>query len=141
MEPIRAFIPWTFFPKLHPIINGESLDGNAMVIRACGASPKDGTLLQSPEYVLFRNGLATLVLQIKRLTRQGVKGYVMLFTQKQTRKQVSYWEVETDQNQEHTPWSLDVSDTHPDSDDGINYKILAEVQGDPGQYLFLSRLS
>ena len=138
MERTRAFVPWTFFNDLLPF-NAELIGGNAMVVRACGAKPDDGSILHSKEYLLFGNGMGTLLPQATALAQKGITGYVMEFVQKKDKRRVTYWEVQSVPEQTmDIPWHLKVSSREPDPDDDGHIKMLASQEGNPSQFLFLS---
>ena len=122
MERIRAFVPWTFFEKLLPF-NAELLNDNAMLVRACGTKPADGSVLRSKSFLLFGRGLATLLPQAGTLAQglNGKKGYVMEFVHKRDSRKVDYWEAQiaSDQTQSPQNWEIEVSSFEPDPDDGI----------------------
>lgn len=132
MERIKALVPWDFFRGLYPF-NAELLNGNAMVIKACAAG-EYGTILRSKEYLLFGNGLATLLPQGKE---HNAEGYVMEFVRKNDARGVKYCEVQSVPDQARTPWRLEVSGLPPPWTDRT--RILAFQAGDPGQYIFLAR--
>lgn len=139
MEKIRACVPWTFFNNLLPF-NAELLNGNAMVVRACGAKPSDGSILRSKEYLLFGNGMATLLPRAKNGSLVETDGYIMEFTQKRDSRGVSYWEVQSVANQMpgNPNWRLEVSHLPPISDEGWHIRKLIECKGKPGQFIYLS---
>lgn len=152
MEKIRARVPWVFFDNLLPF-NAELLNGNAMLVRACGAKPSDGTILRSKEYLLFGNGIATLLPLARAgllysgsanrnttlVMGTGSYGYIMEFTQKRDPRGVSYWEVQSvvDQMPGNPNWRLEVSDLPPISDKGWHIRKLIEREGKPGQFIYL----
>ena len=140
MERIRALVPWTFFGSLLPF-NAELLNGNAMLVRACGAKRTDGSILRSKSYVLFGNGVATLLPQAKVLAKDpnSMQGYVMEFVQKRDGRQVDYWEAQSvpDQNLNGSRWQIEISEWEPDSDDGEHIINLVGQHGNPGQYFYL----
>ncbi|MBL8030338.1 MAG: hypothetical protein JNN11_03760 [Candidatus Doudnabacteria bacterium] len=113
-----------------------------MLVRACGAKPADGSILRSRGYLLFGNGVATLLPQAETLAQglNGVKGYVMEFVQKRDPRNVAYWEVQisVDQTRVERDWRIEASCLPPDSDEGIHFTPLVEQQGKPGQYFYLT---
>ena len=141
MERIRAFVPWTFFEKLLPF-NAELLNDNAMLVRACGTKPADGSVLRSKSFLLFGRGLATLLPQAGTLAQglNGKKGYVMEFVHKRDSRKVDYWEAQiaSDQTQSPQNWEIEVSSFEPDPDDGIHITPLVKQEGKPGQYIYLA---
>lgn len=113
-----------------------------MLVRACSAKPADGSILRSKSYLLFGNGVATLLPQARTLA-QGLnakKGYVMEFVQKRDSRKVDYWEAQIapDQTQSTQNWEIEVSNFEPDSDEGIHFKPLVEQKGNPGQYIYIA---
>ena len=138
MESINAFVPLKFYSQLLPF-NAELLKGNAMLVRACGAQGRDGSILRSKSYLLFGNGVETLMPQVESLIEGGTKGYVMRFVSKKDNRQVEYWEVQSTGDQTNPRgWTLGVSSEAPDNDDGMHVKLLVSQHGGPGQYIFLS---
>ncbi|GEM_PF-3089379 len=139
MEKIRARVPWEFFHGLYPF-NAELLNGNAMLIRACGIQPTDGSILRSKEYLLFGHGIATLVpyARVCRVDERG--GYIMALTEKCDPRGVVYWEVHSvgDQLPDAQGWHLKVSIDPPGSDMEGHVRRLIEIKGDPGQYIYLA---
>lgn len=142
MDKIRARVPWEFFRELY-LFSAELLDGDAMVVKACGVKPsngdrRDGGILRSREYLLFGHGLATLV---PRSHCDGNRdGYVMEVTRKCDTRGVTYWEFQSagDQLMDSLPWRLNVSNSPPDPDMEGHVQRLIEISGDPGQYIYLA---
>ena len=134
----RALVPWKFFQELLPF-NAELLNGNAMLIRACGTQAKDGSILRSKEYLLFGNGFATL-LPWARTATCPINGYVMNFSEKRDKRQVRYWEVQIDQSQERCSpdWQFRLSASQPDPDDEGHIVELISQSGEPGQSFYLA---
>ncbi len=134
MEKIRAFVPWKFFKSLLPF-NAELLKGNAMLIRACAAKPQDGSILRSKEYLLFGNGLATILPDALVASQylSSPRGYVMEFTEKTDGRSVRYWEVQSVASQSSGAGLLDLKVSYrPVPSDGEGYpKMLIEQPGDP----------
>jgi hypothetical protein len=103
MKKLKAFVPMAFFKELLPY-NAELPNGNAMVVRACGVKPDDGSILRSTEYLLFGNGLATLLPEASGSRAFGGRdGYVMEFVQKKDARQIVYWEVNAVKDQGDNP--------------------------------------
>ena len=140
MKSLRVFVPWSFFGSLLPY-SGTLLNGNALLVRACGNKPTDGSVLQSQSFVLFGNGIATLVTQIPELVKTPMfrEGCIMEFVQKRDRRQVEYWEAQSvpDQQLGGSKWRLGISTSEPKRDDGEHVIILAGQSGRPGQFIYL----
>lgn len=139
MEKIRARIPWEFFHDLLPF-NAEVLSGNAMLVRACGAQSGDGSILRSKGYLIFGNGMATLLPQTKIPGRVDSGGYVAEFVRRSDPRGVEYWEVQSvpDQTPDALDWYLNVSSFALGPSMGGHVRRLIEVEGDPGQFIYLS---
>jgi len=139
MERVRARVPWKFFQRLYPF-NAEVLDGDAMVIKACGAKPANGSILRSREYLLFGHGMATLLPYAGVGRRVERDGYIVALTEKCDPRGVVYWEVQSvgDQMPGSPDWHLKVSNFPPDSDMEGHVRRLIEISGDPGQYIYLA---
>lgn len=153
MEGIRARVPWEFFRELYPF-NAELLNAGAFLIRACGALPScgdrlDGSIQRSKGYLLFGHGIATILPHARRpctdITDYYDDGYEVELTAKRDPRGVTYWEVQPVRGQgqmpEYSDWRLKVSANPPDPDDEGHVRKLIEIEGDPGQYIFLSRPS
>lgn len=139
MEKIRARIPWKFFEELLPF-NAELLNGNAMLIRACGTQPTDGSILRSKEYLLFGHGMATLMPYARVCRVEERDGYIVALTEKCDPRGVVYWEVHSvgDQMPGTPDWRLKVSNFPPDPDDEGHIRRLIGIEGDPGQFMYLA---
>lgn len=138
MQRIRARVPWSFFTQLLPF-NAQLLNGNAMLVRACGAKPQDGSILQSKSYLLFGNGIATLLPQVDELAKDlnARRGFVMEFIQKRDKRNVMYWEAQCVQGDglwASASHELRVSSNPPDE---FAVSII-DQPGNPGQYIYLS---
>ncbi len=138
-EKVRARVPWEFFEELYPF-NAELINGNAMLIRACGIQSINGSILRSKEYLLFGHGLATLLPYAGMGRRVERDGYIMEFTERRDPRGVVYWEVQSvgDQLPDPQGWHLKVSVHPPDSDMEGHVRRLIGVAGYPGQYFFLA---
>ena len=140
VETFRARVSWNFFRELLPF-NAEILKGNAMLIKACGAKPSDGSILRSKEYLLFGHGIATVLLQMGIAGRLENHGYVFEFSRKVDPRGVEYWNVQSvvDQMQEKKKWCLEVSYASP-PDDEERIQRLIGIEGKPGQFMYLACL-
>lgn len=138
MRKIRAYMPLSFFDMLLPF-NIELIKGNAMIMRACGAKPSDGSILRSKEFILFGNGIATLIPMAKKLEQLGERGYVLEIEQKRDSRGIAYWDAQIARDKEsHIPrWSLECSSYCPSSDDGLHVRKLVGQNGNPGQFIYL----
>lgn len=133
-------IPWEFFEGLYPF-NAQLLNGNAMLVRAFGTQPKDGSFIRSREYILFGQGMATLLSYAKGIkVGRNKNGYIVEIMERRDRRGVKYWEVQSVSDQELIApyWSLVVSDFPPVSDEEGHVRTLIGVKGDPGEYFFLT---
>ena len=120
----------------------ELINGNATILRACGAQLKDGSILRSREYILFGHGIATIAPHAAALSCREVLGYNMDFECKRDRRGVVCFEVNVSRPQRsREPWELCVSDATPETSEGIHIIRLCSVEGDPGQYFYLSRIA
>lgn len=137
---VRAVLPFSFFDDLLPC-NIEIVKGNAMKLRAYGAKLGDGSVLRSKEYIWFRNGQASLLLQRERIVREHMTGvfpaYAVDLIKKTDPREVVYWEVECvsgDVSVQQAEWMLAVSDTP-----GLERTSMPLISqdGDPGQYFYL----
>lgn len=139
MSQYRVFVPWKFFGDLYPF-SAELINGNAMIIRACGAKPDDGSILRSRDYLLFGNGMATLLSQTVE-ERNVTDGYTVRLFDRCVRPGVTCWEAQSVSRQSALPesWRLKVSTTEPDPDDEGHIRMLVQSDGNPGQYLYLAR--
>ena len=138
MHTIRARVPLAFFQGLYPC-SAELLKGNSMIVRAVGVQSRDGSILRSRGYLLFGNGLATLLVEAWHRTKGVESNYDMDFTRRVNDKRVEYWEIQGrgPQSQEAL-WVLQSSTTKPPAN-GKCTTLLCFVEGRPGQYLYLSR--
>lgn len=137
MQELQAYVPWEFFGNLLPF-NAEVLKGSAMVVRAFASQNGDGSIVRSREYILFGNGIATLIPVSDVLMRQGRNGFIGNFTQKTDVRGVRYWEVQAARPEPISAvWSLKVAHSPPDSDDGKSNRILCSKDGECGQYIYL----
>lgn len=126
--------------------NAELLNGNAMLIRACGTKPNDGSILRSRKYLLFGNGIATILANSSTNQYNQIyygDGYIMELCEKRDRRGVTYHEFQpaADQMPGTPNWRLNVSNFPPDRDMGRHIRPLIEHNGDPGQYFFLDCLA
>jgi len=137
VEKVRVLVSWEFFNKLYPF-NAEVLNGNAMLIRACGGKRTDGSICRSKEYLLFGQGMATLLFY-KRAGHADPKGYVVEVTARRDSRGIVYYELQSvTGGATKFEWLLEVSNVPPPSDEEGYIRRLIEVNGDPGQYFFLS---
>jgi hypothetical protein len=134
METYQALMPLSFFRSLLPY-NAELLSGNALLLRACGAKPDDGSVLRSREFLLFGNGLATIIPYADVLEERGEDGYVVSVTRKSDARHVTFWEIQSVARPEGRPaWSLATSRRPPGDRNVIR---LIQSEGQPGQYFYL----
>lgn len=142
MPNTRAFVPFTFFDGLYPF-NATLLQGNGMTIQACGAGPS-GDIRRSRTYLLFGHGIVTLLpnARLPAELRRGNdrKGFVAEITEKRDPRGVEYWEFQCapDQILGSPGWELKVFNSPPDPDMEGHVRILVEMPGVPGQYLFIA---
>ncbi len=141
MRRIRAFVPYSFFDQLYPY-NMQPLDSNALALKACGAQPKDGSILRSKEYLLFGNGIGTLIPWVRMgfSSRTAYDGFAAELSEECDKRGVRYWKLQctSDQSQTAPCWRLRVTSSPPDPDDEGHIISLLESTGSPGQYIFLS---
>lgn len=132
-----VYLPWEFFDELYPF-NAELLKGNAMLVRACGTQPVDGSILRSKEYILFGQGMAT-ILPHRKVGSANKKGYIVEIVERRDLRDVTYWEVQSvgDERPVVPQWSLRVSNLPVVSDEDGHVRMLIGMKGEPGQYFFL----
>lgn len=137
MQKFQAFMPFEFLDSLMPF-NAELLKGNAMLVRACGAKPSDGSILRSREFLLFGHGMATLLPQLSSLGRDDVEGYTVDVTRKDDGRGVAFWEIQATEQATPTKWRLELASSPPTPSDGGQIQQLIHSNGQPGQYFFLT---
>lgn len=130
-------MPFKFLDSLMPF-NAELLKGNAMLVRACGAKPSDGSILRTKEFLLFGNGMATLLPQLRPLAQDGVEGYNVDITRKDDGRGIAFWEVQAADQATPTKWRLEVASSPPNPSDRGQVQPLIHSSGMPGQYFFLT---
>ncbi len=157
-ETIRAVIGHHFWNNSRlNIFNGEILKGGAFRLRAVGGhkdnyNEKTGQFIfsgspkRSKEYLLFTNGMSSMVLQYNELTEMtGVTGFIFDFTRKTNEKKIIFWEVRASQSGEegvhgsiYDYLTLKVSRNKPHKSRGA--VILCGVDGEPGQWIYLDKI-
>lgn len=141
-ESFTAILYVDFCVPLLPF-NAELLKGNAMLIRACGTD-QDGSILRSKEYLLFGNGMATLAMWPQHpFMFETQEQYVVTVTEKQDRRGVRYWEIQSrrDQTTDGVEWVFCVATEEPTSKMGHEVKVLVQSEGNARQFFYLRRRS
>lgn len=133
------------FELLSPY-NAQLLDGNALLVRAFGVTMPDGTIRRSKDYLLFGNGMATLIPWADRNLLGSPTQYVVTVTKRDDRRKQrggrgsTYWEIQAVPDQStKAEWTLWVSTSGIATEAVNDYRILVQQQGDPGQCFFLHR--
>ncbi|MBI4093112.1 MAG: hypothetical protein HY420_04275 [Candidatus Kerfeldbacteria bacterium] len=135
-----ATLPLDFFDPLLAF-NAELLNGNAMLLRACGAQPRDGSILRSKEYLLFGHGMATLAMWPQHpFAFKSQEHYVVTVTERMDSRKVRYWEIQAAKDQTmSTDWTLCVASEEPDPKNEGEIKILVQSDGHVRQFFYLRR--
>ncbi len=134
-QKLRVYVPLSFFDGLLPF-NAELLHGNSFAVRALAGHPEDASILRSAGYLLFGNGLATLIIARDRVRA----GYYMEVTGQRNQHQVLFWELQSDSNQNppdsgfHTVLELAASPVS----NGANLAVLVQQAGVSGQAFVLA---
>jgi len=121
--------------------NAELLNGNAMLIRACGAK-LDGSVLRSREYLLLGNGMATLAMWPQHpFAFDTQEQYVVTVTERSDRRSVRYWEIQSrrDQTTDDVAWTLCVATEEPDPNKEGEIRMLVQSEGHARQFFYLRR--
>jgi hypothetical protein len=122
--------------------NAQLLNDGALLVRAFGMKP-GGRIERSKNYLLFGNGMASLIPWVDGRMPGSPTQYVVKITERHDQRKLAgkpgatYWEIQGVPNQDTpAPWMLWMSTFGNSKDDRNNHVLIAQA-GDPGQCFFV----